>query len=114
MISAVPFRYVKHMLAVPVVVRGVEATFIFDTGIGVSLISSDLAASVGCVPVGETYTGRRMSGQEVTAPMSTLDSLRLGDYTRENIAISVFDLAGMAGLEGIDGFVSLTSFRSTR
>ena len=107
MVSAVPFQYENHMLAVPVVVGDVETTFIFDTGIGVNLISPDLAAKVGCVPLGETYTGRRMSGQAVTVPMSTLSSLKLGDYTSENVAIGVFDLAGIAGL------VSLTSFRST-
>lgn len=48
-----------------------------------------------------------MSGQTVTVPMSTLGSLKLGDYSRENVAVGVFDLAGIAGL------VSLTSFRST-
>src|SRR5580700_631453 len=107
MVSAVPFEYQEHMLAVPVVVGDVEATFIFDTGIGVNVISPDLAARAGCTPLGETYNGRRMSGQAVRLPMSTLGSLKLGDYTRENVAISVFDLAGIAGL------VSLTNFRST-
>jgi hypothetical protein len=107
MVSVVPFHYQDHMLAVPVLVGEVETTFIFDTGIGVNLISPGLAAEVGCVPLAETYTGRRMSGQAVTVPMSTLSSLKLGDYTTENVAIGVFDLAGIAGL------VSLTSFRST-
>src|SRR5271155_928601 len=108
MISSVPFRYVKHTLAVPVVVGGVESTFVLDTGIGVNLISSDLAAKVGCVPLGESYTGRRMSGQAVTAPVSMVSSLQLGDFSRENVAVCVFDMGGAAGLEGIDGFVSLT------
>lgn len=107
MVFAVPFQYQDHMLAVPVVVGHVETRFIFDTGIGVSLISPDLAGTAGCVPLGETYTGRRMSGQEVTLPMSTLSSLKMGDYTSENEAIGVFDLAGIAGL------MSLTSLRST-
>jgi predicted aspartyl protease len=107
MISAVPFQYQKHMLAVPVVVGDVETTFIFDTGVGITLISPALAAEVSCTPLGEAYTGRRMSGQAVTAPMSTLGSLKLGDYTREKVAVAVFDLAGIAGL------VSLTNFRST-
>lgn len=107
MVSAVPFHYQNHMLAVPVEVGDIETTVIFDTGIGVDLISHDLAAKVGCVPLDQSYTGRRMSGQAVTAPMSTLSSLRLGDHTRENVAVAVFDLAGIAGL------VSLTSFRCT-
>jgi hypothetical protein len=106
MVSAVPFQYQEHMLAVPVVAGEVETTFIFDTGIGVNVISPGLAAELNCEPLGETYTGRRMSGQAVTVPMSTLGSLRLGDYARENVAMGVFDLAGIAGL------LSLTSFRS--
>lgn len=110
MSSAVPFRYVEHMLAVPVVVDGIETSFVFDTGIGVNLISSGLAAKVSCLPLSETYTGRRMSGQPVTVPMSTLGSLKLGDYVRTNVPVGVFDLA--AGFEGIEGFVSLTNFRS--
>jgi hypothetical protein len=107
MVSVVPFHYKDHMLTVPVVAGEVETTFIFDTGIGVNLISPTLATEVGCVPLGETYTGRRMSGQAVTVPMSTLGSLRLGDYKIEHVPVGVLDLAGLAGL------VSLTGFRST-
>ncbi|HEY2505002.1 MAG TPA: pepsin/retropepsin-like aspartic protease family protein [Streptosporangiaceae bacterium] len=107
MVCAVPFQYQEHMLTVPVVLGDVETTFIFDTGIGINLISPDLAAKVSCVPLDETYGGRRMSGQAVAVPMSTLSSLKLGDFTRENVAVGVFDLAGIAGL------VSLTNFRST-
>jgi hypothetical protein len=112
MISAVPFRYVGHMLAVPVVVDGVEASFIFDTGMGVNLISPGLADRVSCLPLGETYIGRRMSGQEIAMPMSTLGSLTLGDHTAASVPACVFDLGGAAGQDGIDGFVSLTYFRS--
>jgi hypothetical protein len=50
MSSAVPFSYVEHMLAVPVVVDDIETSFVFDTGIGVSLISPGLAAKVSCLP----------------------------------------------------------------
>jgi hypothetical protein len=106
MAVAVPFQYQDHMLAVPVVVGEVETTFIFDTGIGVNLISPGLAAEVGCVPLGETYTGRRMSGQAVTVPMSTLGSLRLGDYKSENVAVGIFDLAGLTGLVSLNSFLS--------
>jgi Aspartyl protease len=113
MICAVPFRYVKHMLAVPVVVGDVEAMFILDTGIGVNLISPGLAAKVDCVPLGEIYTGRRMSGQALTMPVSALGSLTLGDYIWEKVPVSVLDMGGMAGEYGVDGFISLTSFRST-
>lgn len=105
MITAVPFRYMQHMLTVPVVVGDIETTLIFDTGIGVNVISPGLA-SAGCVPLGETYIGRRMSGQELALPISTLGSLKLGDQNWQDVPVTVFDLAGIAGL------VSLTAFRS--
>ena len=110
MSSAVPFRYAEHLLVVPVMVDGVETSFILDTGIGVNLISPGLAAKVSCLPLGESYTGRRMSGQQVPLPMSTLGSLKMGDYARTDVPVGVFDLS--LGLEGIEGFVSLTNFRS--
>ena len=43
-----PFEYLAHVVTIPVTVGGIEARFIFDTGIGVNLISEDLAAKVGC------------------------------------------------------------------
>ncbi len=60
MASVVPFEYIAHVLTISVTVGAVETKFIFDTGIGVSLIGEDLAAKVGCHPDGATFTGRRM------------------------------------------------------
>ena len=90
-----------------------ETRFIFDTGIGVNLISDSLARAVGCTPSGPAFTGRRMSGQQVTAPMGSLDSVRLGDTLRRDVPVAIFDMGAMAGLDGIGGFLSLRYFRST-
>jgi hypothetical protein len=54
-----------------------------------------------------------MSGQEVTAPMGSLDSVRLGDSRSRDVPAAIFDLGAMAGLDGIGGFLSLRYFRST-
>ena len=48
--STVPFQYLLHLLTVPVRVGDTETRFIFDTGIGVNLISDSLARAVGCTP----------------------------------------------------------------
>jgi hypothetical protein len=111
--SAVPFQYVKHALAIPVVVGDIETRFIFDTGIGVNLISASLAAKVGCEPSGSTFTGRRMSGQPVTLPIGSVPSLQLGGHRNEDVPFGIFDMAAMAGFGGIEGCISLTEFRST-
>jgi predicted aspartyl protease len=111
--STVPFQYLAHLLTVPVRVGDTETRFVFDTGIGVNLVSDSLAREVGWTPSGAMFTGRRMSGQEVTAPMGSLDSVRLGDSRSGNVPAAIFDMAAMAGLDGIGGFLSLQFFRST-
>jgi predicted aspartyl protease len=113
MMSAVPFRYLQHLLVVPVLVGGIETRFIFDTGIGVNVISESLAAKVGCSPSGSTYTGRRMSGQEVTIPIGSVNSLVLGSHRSEDVPFGILNLAAAAGLGDIGGFISLTLFRFT-
>ena len=53
-------------MTVPVTVDGsVESRFVLDSGIGLTLLSASLADAVGCEPTGVTFSGRRMSGQEV-------------------------------------------------
>jgi hypothetical protein len=65
--TTVPFQYLMHLLTIPVCVGDTETRFVFDTGIGVNLVSDSLAHAVGVAPSGSVFTGRRMSGQEVTA-----------------------------------------------
>lgn len=112
MASAVPFEYLAHVLVVPVDVCGIETKFIFDTGIGLNLISEELAAKVGCSPDGSTFTGRRMSGQTVTAPLGSLASLQVGSDQMRNVPVGIFDMHAMAGLGEVEGFISLTCFRT--
>ena len=112
MVSAVPFDYLAHLVTVPVQVGGTEARFVFDTGIGVTLVSRSLSARAGCLPDGSDYTGRRMSGQPVTVPLGSLSSLSVAGRRCDDVAVGILDMGEMAGLEGIDGFLSLGHFRS--
>ena len=64
------FSYLAHLVTLPVRVGDVEARFALDTGIGPTLLGEALAHQVGCAPNGETFTGRRMSGQEVSVPLA--------------------------------------------
>jgi predicted aspartyl protease len=108
----VPFQYLEHLLSIPVRAGGIETRFIFDTGIGVSLISESLAAEVGWSPSGQAYTGRRMSGQPVTLPMGSLSSLQVGSRRSEDVPVGIFDMTPFAGLGDVQGFISLTYFRT--
>lgn len=105
----VPFRYLHHLVTVPVLVGGIETTFVLDSGIGLTLVSGSVATLAGCERTGATYTGRRMSGQEVTIPLASLGSLVIGGHRREDLDVGIFDIAG---LDGIGGFLSLDFFRT--
>ena len=106
-----PFLLVGHFVTLQVVVDGVQGTFVLDTGIGLTILSESFAAAVGCAPQGLTYTGRRMSGQEVAAPVGRVQSLKLGGLGREDVGVGVIDLVGLP--QGIDGFLSLEFFRDS-
>jgi Aspartyl protease len=110
--SVVPFEYVAHVLTIPVRVCGTDTRFIFDTGIGLNLISADLGVKVGCHPDGSTFTGRRMSGQAVTVPVGSLESLQIGASLGRDVPAGIFDMHAMAGLGNVEGFVSLSFFRT--
>ena len=103
----VRFEYLQHLVTLPVTAGGVEARFVFDSGIGLTLLSESLAGRIGCEPTGSTFTGRRMSGQEVGVPLAALGSLEVGGYSLGDLTVGVFDL----GIDGIDGFLSLDFFR---
>jgi len=110
--STVPFQYLAHLLTVPVLAGDVQMRFILDTGIGVNLLSESAAARAGWSATGTTYTGRRMSGQEVRLPIGSVASVRLGDASGDEVPFGVLDIGAAAGLDGIDGFLSLNFFWS--
>lgn len=112
-VEVLPFRFVAHLVAVPVCLGGVETEFIVDSGIGVTLVSDELAAALGAERTGATYSGRRMSGQAVELSLAKLPSLELGTRRWTELEIAVFDMGGAAGLDGISGFFSLSPFDAT-
>jgi hypothetical protein len=103
-VNRVPFEYFEHLPTVPVTVAGRERRFVLDTGIGLTILSSALAASIGCDPDGSTYTGRRMSGQEVDVPLASLAELEFGGHVRRDLTVGIFDMGD------IDGFFSIGFF----
>jgi predicted aspartyl protease len=88
----VRFDRFNHAVRVPVQVGGSRYRFLVDTGIGITVVSSAVATRDDVRPTGDSMTGRRMSGQEIQAPLVLLSSLRLGDYTAEDHLAAVADL----------------------
>ncbi len=103
----VPFEYLSHLVVVPVTLNGVETQFVFDSGIGLTLVRS----VDGCFETGETFTGRRMSGQAVTLPLATAGWLAFGGLEVEGAEVGILDMSGFPKeLDHIGGFLSLAFF----
>src|SRR5579862_6144287 len=103
----VPFEYLSHLVVVPVTLNGVETKFILDSGIGLTLVRDPDA----CTPTGETFTGKRMSGQAVSLELARADRIEFGGYTVDDPEVAVFDMSGFPpDLDYIGGILSLAYF----
>lgn len=109
----VPFSYFNEtFMVVPVQINGtITQNFIFDTGIGVNLISKSTCEQIHCKIEGE-YSGKRMSGQEIHTPMTSVAALSFAGHELKNVPVGVFDLEAMMPGSGIGGFLSLGFFRN--
>jgi Aspartyl protease len=106
----VPFEYLSHLVVVPVALNGVETQFILDSGIGLTLVRDRAAA----VPTGETFTGKRMSGQAVTLELARAERVEFGGFAVENAEVGLLDMSGFPReLDHIGGFLSLAYFAET-
>jgi hypothetical protein len=103
------FELLHHLVVVPVELNGAERRFILDSGIGLTLVRAGID---GCVPSGATFTGKRMSGQEVAAPLATAPSLAFAEIEAGDAEVGLLDMHGFPPeLAEIDGFLSLAFFR---
>jgi len=59
--------YQAKQFVLTLTVGGSKRRFLFDTGEGVTMISPQVAASIGCKPWGNV-TGHRMTGGRLDAP----------------------------------------------
>jgi hypothetical protein len=106
----VPFEYLHHLVTVPVRVGDVEARLVFDTGMGLVLLTDAVASEAGCVPTGKVYTGARMSGQQVEVPVGQLGALSFGGAIQRDLPVGILDV-DEPKLADVGGFLSLACFR---
>jgi hypothetical protein len=95
------FDRVAHLVRVPVRLGGDDLRFLVDTGIGVSVVSTRVAARADVLDLGRTFAGRRMSGQVVEAPLVRLPELAVGDHVVHDHVAAAVDLG--ADFDGILG-----------
>lgn len=109
-LAEVPFTYLQHLVTVPVSLDGRPATFVLDSGIGLTILREPAA----CSSTGETFTGRRMSGQEVSVPLARVRSLACAGVELQDAEVGLLDMSAFPReLDGIDGFLSLAHFADT-
>jgi hypothetical protein len=108
----IPLEYYHgRQLAVHATVHGKTARFLFDTGEGVTMISPQLAAAIGCTPWGNV-TGFRMLGERLDMKRCDgVDFSLQGQHFTAPTAI-VFDLAAISGKDDppVDGAIGLDIF----
>jgi len=95
-------------VTVPAAAGDASGRFVLDTGIGLSLVTESFAAASCARRLARSFSGRRMSGQEVAVPLVELPELDFGPVRRADLVAGVLDLEGLGDL---DGFLSLEFFR---
>ena len=103
--SAVAFERLAHLVRVPVALGGHDLEFLVDTGIGVTVVSNRVVELVGAAPLGESFSGRRMSGQVVEAPLARLPELAVAGHAVEGHVAAAVDLG-----DGFDGILGPSFF----
>ena len=96
------------MMTIRAKVRGHEGVFIFDTGGGVSYLSTDFARSVGCKPWGQ-ITGFTLTGQRLDMPRCDGLSFDLQGHSFAGPIFGVFDIMKFMppNVPRIDGSIGL-------
>jgi hypothetical protein len=103
--AEVTFDRVQHLIRVPVQIGGHRYRFLVDTGIGITVVSSAIAARPDVHPTGESYAAQRMSGQTVAVPLVRLPRLDLGGYAVDAPIAGVADLGDPDGPNGFAGIL---------
>jgi hypothetical protein len=108
-------RYQGRLRIVRVHAGNRDWQFLFDTGGGSTLISPDVAASIGCMPRG-SITGHRMNGDAIVTPSCAGSPLTIGGWKAPPQTVGVFDLMSLLPPDWprLDGVISLRSFAGRR
>jgi len=114
--TTVPIRLAGTLSLVQVVVNGVTATLLLDTGATLTVLNPAFArrASIEVPADAPKMTGVVVGGQRYAVPFVKVGSMTVGDVTVEGIDVGVFE--GLGHLPGVDGLLGgnfLTHFKIT-
>jgi hypothetical protein len=107
-VQETPFDNLAHLVLVTVLLNGAERRFILDSGIGLNLVRDSVA---GCRATGASFTGKRMSGQEVSVPLAVATRLAFAGVEQRDTEVGLLDMQSFPQEFGdVDGFLSLAFF----
>jgi Aspartyl protease len=106
--------YFRGLRTVRAVVGDTAVDLLVDTGGGATLISPQLAASIGCRPFGR-LVGHRMSSERVEFRLCEETELRIGDWVVSRRPVAVYDVNALlpAELPQLGGVLALDAFEGT-
>lgn len=117
-LAVIPIHHASgHLVTLEATVcQTVRSSFIFDTGIGPTVISSSLASRIDAVPLGKDFKGKRMSGQELSLPLVILDSITAGGIDFRRAVAGIFDIFSDRSrippeFRDVEGFISPALFQ---
>ena len=92
-------------------VGGHRGTFLFDSGSGISSVSPEFAALIGCQPWGQ-ITGFQMSGERIDMQRCNHLTFDFGNKSLQAQAVGVFDVSKYIPAEvgHVDGTIALDLF----
>jgi hypothetical protein len=104
--------YFRGLRTVEAVVGRDTVPFLFDTGGGVTVISPEVARSIGCAPFGRMI-GHRMTGEPVEFQRCDSVEIVVGALKLSHAPVAVLDVNALlpAELPKLGGVLSLDSFR---
>lgn len=111
--NLIPFKYLDDtIIVVPVKINdSITKDFILDTGIGITMVSKAICDQLRCKLTG-SHIGKRMSGQTMTVPASSVKSLSLGSLHIADVPVGIVDIEKFIPGSNIGGFISLGFFRN--
>ena len=102
------FEYIHHLVTVPVLLNGIERRFVLDSGIGLTVVRDSLD---GCALTGASFTGKRMSGQQIAVPLARAPRLEFAGVAQSHAEVGFIDMSGFPPeFADVDGFLSLAFF----
>lgn len=92
-------------------VGGQAGNYLFDSGLGTTGITPDVASAIHCTPWGK-ITGFRATGERLDLPHCNGSHIVLGAYQVDAPQLSIFDLAKFLGplAKGLSGAIGLDVF----